>query len=427
MNQSCFKSANLWRFLRKFNLEFLVLLLAFPLTLFAQDLKEARKVIDTLCSPYFEGRGYVEMGNNRAGIYLRSKIKEMGLMPFEKDSSYKDRFAINVNIFDGDLILYLGAKEFIIGKDFIPAADCGVSDLETLKVVYFKNEKSLTTKKVKGKALVIHEDSLKNNKGLKNRLLVLQPAAFIVLKKGKLIGDIEDHQLPFPSLEVKEKVWLYGTKKLTIKADAFVLNDYPCANIMGYAKGIFSDSVVIISAHYDHLGKFGRVAYCPGANDNASGVAMLLDLAKYYVANPPHYDILFIAFDAEEAGLKGSKHFVETYPEIIKKTAFEINLDLMANGQDGMMVVNGSVFPHYYKLLDSINTANHYLKEIKQRGKAANSDHYWFSEYGVKSFFFYLLGDYPYYHDIYDTPEKPTYAGYEGCFRLIRDFIKELN
>jgi aminopeptidase YwaD len=70
-----------------------------------------------------------------------------------------------------------------------------------------------------------------------------------------------------------------------------------------------------------------------------------------------------------------------------------------------------------------INDSAKYLKVINKRGKAANSDHYWFSENGVRAIFVYLLGEYPYYHDIYDTADKPTLAGYDGAFRLLRDFV----
>ena len=98
----------------------------------------------------------------------------------------------------------------------------------------------------------------------------------------------------------------------------------------------------------------------------------------------------------------------------------------MSNGQDGMMVVNGAVFQKDFAKLTQVNEKNKYLKEIKSRGKSANSDHYYFSENGVKAFFLYLLGDYPHYHDPEDTADKPTLAGYDGAFKLITDFVKAL-
>ncbi len=102
-----------------------------------------------------------------------------------------------------------------------------------------------------------------------------------------------------------------------------------------------------------------------------------------------------------------------------------INLDLEGNGIDGATVVNASVFPEAFAHLKAINTAHGYLPELKMRGEASNSDHYWFSRRGVPAFFLYLLGKYPWYHDIDDVPKRLGWQGYEGTFRLIRDFMEK--
>ena len=91
----------------------------------------------------------------------------------------------------------------------------------------------------------------------------------------------------------------------------------------------------------------GKDVYFPGANDNASGVAMLLNLANYYSKkeNQPKCSIAFIAFAGEEAGLLGSKYFSE-HPLIpLNKMKFLVNLDLLGTGDEGMMVVNATCIP----------------------------------------------------------------------------------
>jgi hypothetical protein len=65
---------------------------------------------------------------------------------------------------------------------------------------------------------------------------------------------------------------------------------------------------------------------------------------------------------------------------------------------------------------------NHYLKEVKIRGKAANSDHYYFSEKGVKAFFIYTLGGIKAYHDVYDKAETLPLTKFEELFELITRF-----
>src|SRR5690606_14083057 len=94
-----------------------------------------------------------------------------------------------------------------------------------------------------------------------------------------------------------------------------------------------------------HIGGQGRDVYFPGANDNASGTTMLLELAEHYSQNPPDYSIVFMAFAAEEAGLLGSFHYTQNPFFPLQRIRFLINLDLLGTGDDGMMAVNGSIHP----------------------------------------------------------------------------------
>jgi Zn-dependent M28 family amino/carboxypeptidase len=189
------------------------------------------------------------------------------------------------------------------------------------------------------------------------------------------------------------------------------------------------DSFLLVTAHYDHLGHMGKKAYFPGANDNASGTAMLLELARYYALpeNRLPYSILFIGFAAEEAGLVGSKHYVEHPLVPLSSIKFMVNLDLMGSGKEGITVVNGSVFPKEFGLLDSLNKANSWFPKVVARGKAANSDHYFFTEKGVPAFFIYTLGEITAYHDIYDTASVVTLSKFKESFRLITGFFSKFD
>jgi Zn-dependent M28 family amino/carboxypeptidase len=164
----------------------------------------------------------------------------------------------------------------------------------------------------------------------------------------------------------------------------------------------------------------GKEAWFPGANDNASGVSVLLNLAKYYAAHPPKYSVAFIFFSGEEAGLIGSQYY-STHPLFpLSKIKFLTNLDLLGTGDDGIMVVNATVFKSQFEKLNTINTEKNYVRQIKQRGKAANSDHYWFTEKGVPSFFIYTMGGIQAYHDIYDVEKTLPLTKYlEVCELLI--------
>jgi Zn-dependent M28 family amino/carboxypeptidase len=187
------------------------------------------------------------------------------------------------------------------------------------------------------------------------------------------------------------------------------------------------DSFLVVTAHYDHLGKMGDFAIFPGANDNASGVAMMLDLAKTFSKKPPKYSVLFIAFAGEEAGLLGSLYYTENPVLPLSKIKFLLNLDLMATGDKGLTAVNGTVHPELFDLLRTCNSIGSYLPVINARGKASNSDHYYFSEKGVPSMFIYLMGDYHQYHDVGDTYEAVTFSKYNEAFLLMKEFLDAID
>ncbi|MBA3704830.1 MAG: M28 family peptidase, partial [Bacteroidetes bacterium] len=156
----------------------------------------------------------------------------------------------------------------------------------------------------------------------------------------------------------------------------------------------------------------------------ASGCAMLLNLAKFYSRpeNKPKCSIAFIAFGGEEIGLIGSKHYTDHPLFPLKNIKFLLNMDIMGTGEEGITVVNGTLFKKEFEKLKQINTENNFIKDVKVRGKAANSDHYHFSENGVKAFFIYTMGGIKAYHDIYDRAETLPLNEFEDLFKMITKF-----
>jgi Zn-dependent M28 family amino/carboxypeptidase len=171
-------------------------------------------------------------------------------------------------------------------------------------------------------------------------------------------------------------------------------------NVVGFVEGIkYPDSFFVFTAHYDHIGMMGKDVIFPGANDNASGTAMIMDLAKHYSKSKPEYSIVFIAFSGEEAGLYGSRFFSENPLFPLEKIKLLINLDMVGTGSDGIAFVNGSVFTDLFEIVNQINEEKNYLKRIKARGEACNSDHCFFYQKGVPAFFIYSMGkEHMHYH-----------------------------
>ena len=225
-------------------------------------------------------------------------------------------------------------------------------------------------------------------------------------------------------MEIEKDKFCKDTKKVEIEVQNSQIQ-FNAKNVIGNIKGESSDSSLVITAHYDHLGMMGNAIF-PGASDNASGTAMMLDLMKYYIENKPQHDMYFIAFAAEEAGLIGSKYFVDNPTFDLEKIKFLVNLDLMGSAAEGITLVNGSLFPERMRQLAAINTENDLLPKIKLRGKAANSDHYWFSEAGVPAVFIYTMGNAKAYHDVYDIPSGLDWANYNELFTLLVGYLHTL-
>jgi Zn-dependent M28 family amino/carboxypeptidase len=102
-----------------------------------------------------------------------------------------------------------------------------------------------------------------------------------------------------------------------------------------------SDKVLVVSAHYDHLGVRKGEVY-NGADDNASGVAGLLVVAEAFRAKPPRHTVLIVAFDGEESGLKGAKAFVAEPPVPLATIGLNVNFDMIGTNTKGELYVSGA-------------------------------------------------------------------------------------
>jgi Zn-dependent M28 family amino/carboxypeptidase len=205
------------------------------------------------------------------------------------------------------------------------------------------------------------------------------------------------------------------------------LKSHLARNVIGFLPAKQkTNQTILISAHYDHLGRMGSEVYFPGGNDNASGNAMLVSLAEKLVKNPlKKYNILFVAFAGEEVGLLGSKFMVE-HPIIpLNELRFMLNLDIMGSGEEGITVVNSTLFSKEFKTLQKLNKKRKAVPEVKPRGPAANSDHYFFTEAGVPAFFVYTMGANKHYHDVFDTYDDLSFKAFEGLSKLFESFLRD--
>jgi len=336
------------------------------------DISYNRKMVDTLTSPAFWGRGYTKDGMKKAAAFLAGQFEQMGLQPLG-NKDFLQRFSFPVNTFPGKMEVELNGNKLIPGVDFIVGAD---------------------SKGTKAKGKLQQTDST----------TFVDPGDRIVVSlEKKLTWDVAQKTEAFTLIQLDKNRIKEIPEKIKVNIENSFIEKFDAANVCAMVRGTERpDSFIFITAHYDHLGGMGGETYFPGANDNASGDALLLSLAKYYSTHPQKYSIGFILFAAEEAGLVGSKYYTEHPIVPLKNIRFLTNTDLAGTGVEGITVVNATVFPKEFALMTKINAENHYLVDIGERGKAANSDHYWFTEKGVPSFFFYTRGGIAAYHDVFD-------------------------
>lgn len=406
--------------------------LVFVATLHAQDVGYAKKVIGQLCSPAFYGRGYVNQGDKIAADYIKKEIELAGASPF--NANHFQPFTFEVNAFAGEVSFVVDNHSLIPGEHFIVSAGCPAfsgnfalvwvdSSLIDNQASFQKLQKSILRNSfivlnLTAQTNLLHPERLaeiENNQ--------LKAKGIIYLNQQKLTWSVSLHWDKFVKIYVKPGLLKPYQLFANITVES-ALKTHHTQNIIAYIEGAKQkDSFVVFTAHYDHLGMMGKEAIFPGANDNASGVAMLLDLLRYYKKHKPNYSIAFIFFAGEEAGLIGSYYYTQNPIFPLKKIAMLLNLDLMGTGDKGLTAVNATLYTNEFEDLQLANVEGDYLPVIAPRGKAQNSDHYYFTEQGVKSFFFYLMGNYPYYHDVEDRAEVLPLSKYTEAFKLITHFV----
>jgi len=358
----------------------------------AQDLGNARKILDTLTSKTMWGRGYTNQGMEKAATFIAHEFKTYGLKPIQGDS-FKQPFSFPVNTFPGNMTVSINDKTLVPGKDYIILPESA-------------------GKKASGK--LIQRDST----------TYIDPENRIIVSiKDKLTWSVAQKEEDYAGITLLKSAVPDKPETITVDIDAVFLPEFKTANVCGIIKGTSKpDSILVFSAHYDHLGGMGSQIYFPGANDNGSGITFLLSLAKYYAAHPQRYSIVFLCFAAEEAGIVGSKYFTEHPLVPLENIRFLINVDMVGTGETGITVVNATLHPNEFTKLNQINDTGKYLVKINSRGKAANSDHYYFTEKGVPAFFIYTQGGIAAYHDIYDIASTLPLTEYQDLFKLFVGF-----
>lgn len=420
------------------------------------------KDITYLASDELEGRHPGTEGERKARVYIANRFEDMGLEPMGTDG-YFQRFTYEGNVDIVNQRLVLNGKEQSPGKDFYPvkySAAKGTANGELIYVGYgiiaqdlqYDDYANLSAKQLKGKVFVmdisspdgIHPHSKYiSYHSLEQRIetAVRKGAVGVVLiqsnqpaeKPESTFKGLSGSKIP---VVFSEKISAEMLEIASVEAEIMVeLNevDIEAHNVIGFLDN-GADKTIIIGAHYDHLGYGGEgsrytggPAIHNGADDNASGVAGILELA-YLLKNkkaPKYANFLFIAFSAEEKGLLGSKYFTE-YPTIdLNSMYFMLNYDMIGHMEENAFTINGvGTSPQWTENLSAITCES--IKYVTTESGIGPSDHTSFYLKNIPSIHFFT-GAHEHYHKPSDDVEIIVPEGAVKIVNFSYRLISELS
>lgn len=210
--------------------------------------------------------------------------------------------------------------------------------------------------------------------------------------------------------------------------------DAAIANVIGYLRGTrHPDRYLVVSAHYDHIGVQNGTVF-NGANDNASGTAALVAVARHFAEHPPAHSLIVAAFDAEERGLVGARAFVRAPPVPRAALVLNVNVDMIGReADDRLFVVGARLHPALAPVIERVASRaplrlimGHDDPADRRADWTRDSDQYAFIEAGIPGLLF-SVEDTAEHHRATDDFETMTYDFYVRAVRTVIDVLEELD
>jgi aminopeptidase YwaD len=417
--------------------------------------------VSILASDSLEGREAGTEGENIARQYIAAQFKSIGLQPlFFGSSSYFQSFDVNGGAIYGPNMLEINSNMFDFKEDFYPmdfSAD-GTLKAEIIKVGYGITAKELNyddyknLSNIQDKIFVMElylSDSLKKITGLENYTDLKQRVKTAADNGAKAVifintnhGGLNPSKILSNNAKLVSIPVIFADKKAAklikvatnMKADIEVtVERKKCKssyNVGGYIdNGAKFD--VVIGAHYDHLGYItsssGKKIVSNGADDNASGTAAMMELARFFSDTlKERYNLIFLAFSAEEKGLYGSKYFVESNAIDLTKVAFMINCDMIGrldSAKKEFTIYSVGSSPAWKKIIEETDSAGLVVND--KEAAESGSDHYSFYEKNIADVFFFteLHSD---YHKPSDDIGKVNFNGEAQIVKYIERFFNSV-
>lgn len=359
----------------------------------AQDTAYVRSIISTLSSPQMYGRGSSYHGDSLAAQFLASEMRRLGVLPLQVD--YLQHYTYPCYSFSGPVSLNINGQPLQPYVDYRVFSAARHAKPEKLARASWK-------KQAKDGTWIYAVDKLDTY--------------------SPIVGPYADVPV---CVQVLKSALPRKVKNFNLSVPVAFQPQYHSQNVVGYIPGVV-DTMIVFTAHYDHCGIMGDSVLFPGAHDNASGTAAVLDLARMASQSQPYYTLVFMLFSGEESGLLGSHHAAENPLINYTKVKLLCNIDMFCGGDEGLMVFNAnseSTQPFYQQLVEQ-NNILHAAREIRPRDNSANSDHYWFSRYCPSIFLLTMGKPYGGYHDPYDTCQACGLNHYIPFMTLIKSLAQ---
>ena len=228
---------------------------------------------------------------------------------------------------------------------------------------------------------------------------------------------------------------LANAKEVTLSTDV-VRIDVPAHNVVGVIEGsdpVLKNESIVIGAHYDHLGRGGEGSLAPhpgeihhGADDNASGTAGVLELARFFSAQRSKLKrtLVFIAFSGEEEGLLGSNYYINHPLVPLDKTVAMINMDMIGRMKDNKLVIGGVGTAKEWRPL--LTTPNDGFELSMNDDGYGPSDH---SSFYIKQIpvLFFWTGTHTDYHKPSDTFDKINYTDEARILKMVARIVTDID
>ncbi|MBC7556875.1 MAG: M20/M25/M40 family metallo-hydrolase [Chryseobacterium sp.] len=410
----------------------------------ASVIASLKKNINYLADDKLEGRRTGTAGEKLAYEFIQTQFKKAGLKGFTADKQYVQDFEVNEGREIGK------STSFIIGdiaysetEHFFPFAFSGnlaPTKLESIKkdITFFdladllKENQNNPHFDLKEKILNVCNDQISKNK----KLIIFTNTGSI---KDDLKFDERDKTpvLSIPVIYVKERLRsnLSGGLSAVTLSISVTAKTKIGHNVIGYINNKATNTI-ILGAHYDHLG-YGEdhnslyngstPMIHNGADDNASGTAALIELAKKLKKSSyKKYNYLFVSFSGEELGLFGSKYFTDHAGLDLKTVNYMINMDMVGRLNDsthGLTIGGYGTSPTWGKI---INTKDAYFKINADSSGSGPSDHTSFYKKDIPVLFFFT-GSHKDYHKPTDDADKINYEGELQIIKYIENIIAQTN